>query len=240
MKKLSKKIILGLILLIFISFATCDLQNPVIKKWWEDEPDYIGIVKQVPLIEVVKEVVQETIVKEVVVKDPSKILKDINIIQIEYILFSGESREYNAGHGPGGSSDLTLQERNSNNANILAMAEELRDNDNYQIILHGHANPVIFDEGEKQDLMALSIARASDVARVLKGLYDDTSPTLPAFSPPLPTFSLTPNNTSGHHLDLDDERLAIKGYGGGRNLGATTYAGLNRRVELILIEIEWQ
>ena len=226
-----KNVIFFLSIFACVCFTAC--KNPVIEKWWVDDQSYIPIVKDVPILEVVR----ETIINEIQLP-PNKVLQDIEIIGIEYILFSGEARKYNGKPENGAVSDLTLVERKSNNANIVTMAEELRDHDDYLIILHGHANPVVGSEQEKQELEDLSKARAIAVKDVLVDLYEDGDVTSIALNPPMGLFDPTDFGTEGHCNPLDDTRVATRGYAGSRNLSdSNSYAGLNRRVELILIRI---
>jgi outer membrane protein OmpA-like peptidoglycan-associated protein len=147
------------------------------------------------------------------------ILQRIRIIDIEFILFSGDARIYD-GPSPTGGTNLTAAEIATNDANITAMANALLANPEYMIILHGHANPVTFTPAERQDLMSLSMDRALAVEAKLKEKYDalNMPPVEPPFSP----------------------RASSTWYGGERNLAASssTYAGLNRRVEMILFTVE--
>ena len=227
MKKKNIKLIFGLLVLV-VGFTTC--QNEIMEKWWvkgDDDPEYIALMKQLPILEVVKETV-----KEEISLPPGKVLQNIKIINIEYILFSGESFMYNGLPYAGATTNLTDAERKSNNTNILAMAEELRDFPQYQLILHGHANPVFGTDQEKGDLMLLSTNRALAVRAILMDLYDDG---VTAFNNPPFGSAFTP---SASQMPLNSSRLGVRGYGGGRNLGSASYAGLNRRVEMILIQIE--
>ena len=249
MKKLSEKIILGLILLFFICFAACDLQNPVIKKWWEDEPEYIGIVKQVPLEKIVYEQI------EVLVKDPTVTLQSVNIINVEFILFSGDQPVYNANALTGATgSSLTNQEKKSNEDNIFEMAKQLHQKngtnpeDKYYIILHGHANPVSGSEQEINELVNLSKARALEVEGRLIEAYNSLNPAgtdghpsdyplINVPDPGFPSYPFPPENYAPAPTDGLYERVSVTGYGGGRNLNSSSYAVLNRRVEMILVEI---
>ena len=179
MKKITnyKYFAFALTALACVCFTTCE--NPIIEKWWIDpEQEYIGVYKEVPLIELAT----ETVIKEINLP-PGEVLQNIEIINIEYVLFAGESRSHNGGPEQGAAADLSTAERKSNNSNIVAMAEELRDHDNYQIILHGHANPVFGTEQEISELQELSTIRAVAVKDVLVDLYSDGTP--PVLIPPM-------------------------------------------------------
>jgi flagellar motor protein MotB len=88
------------------------------------------------------------------------------------------------------------------------------------LILHGNANPVTGTEEEKDELIEISNKRAVSVAEALNAEYEKL-----------------PGSAAGVY---PSERVTTSGYGGERNLaeGSTSYAGLNRRVEMILFRIE--
>jgi len=100
------------------------------------------------------------------------------------------------------------------------MATALKADPNRLIMLHGHANPTSFTDGEKSDLTKLSNDRANDVRRVLLTEYNK-SPAPPSGSPAF------------------DDRVSCSGYGGEKTLfgNNTQYTPLNRRVEMILFAI---
>jgi len=263
MKKINKKLILGFVMVIFVCFTTCDIKNPIIEKWWveeeiEIENEYIGIIKPVPYIEYIYETITEYIYV------PTLTAQNINIINIEFIVFSGDQEEYNEKAKPPAISHTTGPERKSNEENIISMAKELRANpgdakiantSEYMIILHGHANPVLGTEAEKIELTKISTARAKDVEKRLFDIYNyiDSGNTPPAAAPvynnatppgiitdPVPNYGpheLDPNvEIIGPTHDLAN-RVFVKGYGGGNTLSSGSYQGLNRRVEMILFEI---
>ncbi|MCL2705204.1 MAG: hypothetical protein FWE72_03240 [Spirochaetaceae bacterium] len=260
MKKINKKLILGFILMMFVCFTTCDMQNPIIEKWWvEEENEYIGIIKPIPYIEYIYETITEY-----VPQPPTVTAQNINIINIEFIVFSGDQEQYNINAKAPAVTHTTGAERKSNEVNIIAMAEELRANQGetktpgkseYMIILHGHANPVYGTEAEKIELEKISKARAKDVEKRLADIYNyienTGAPTAPVYTegiaPLPPSLTTPPVPNYAHELDPDVEitglipdlagRVFVKGYGGGRNLGSSSYPGLNRRVEMILFEI---
>jgi len=144
------------------------------------------------------------------------ILQTINIIDIEYIIFAGNAEAYNGPHGDGGNTDLTDEEKSSNDKSVAAIAKALKDNPDYLIMLHGHANPTEFTESEKDKLEALSLSRANAVEAELKTQFKKLSGT-----------------------DIEDTRVSVSGYGGEKTLygSNTAYAALNRRVEMILIRL---
>jgi len=218
----------------FVTLTTCE--NPIIDKWWEEEVEaeveYVALIKNIPIYEaiieekVIYDYIYETIYEyidlppEVKIEyvyverplPPEILLQHIKVVDIEFILFSGDQIKYNMPSTTGGT-DLKQQEKDLNDSNIKEMADSLIENDKQLIILHGHANPVTHTQQELEELKELSTGRAEEVAGEL-GKYN------------IP--------------DLE-KRKTVRGYGGGKNIsgsGSSTYAGLNRRVEMILIEIE--
>jgi hypothetical protein len=186
----------------------------------KDDPDYIEILKEIiysiPPEEITKYLTDEQIKHIIQRQPPQVILQTIEIIDIEYIIFSGDASAYN-GNSPTGGTSLTTQEKNTNETIIAAMAKTLVDHPDYLMILHGHANPTTADPSEIDVLKKLSLDRANAVDAVLKTKFSNLG-----------------GNTSGW-----DTRVSANGYGGEKNLSVTnsTYAGLNRRVEMILVRV---
>jgi len=230
MKAINVFIHFFILIFTFVTLTTCE--NPIIEKWWEEEVeaeyDYVALIKNIPIYEAIieKEVIYNYIYQyidlppEVKIEyvyvekplPPEILLQHIKVVDIEFILFSGDQKEYNAPSTTGGTS-LKTEEELLNDSNIMDMADSLKKNDQQLIILHGHANPVTNTQQELDELKELSTGRAEAVAGEL-GRYD---------------------------IKKLEERMTVRGYGGGKNIsgsGSTTYAGLNRRVEMILIEIE--
>ena len=225
------KLVHVFIILACVFNITCS--NPIMEKWWIEEPEdpyYIAITKSVP------QIVYETIIEDhniyytiyeklppeiqtVYVQVPPEILLQyIDIINIEFIIFAGDSKTYGEKNSPTGGTSLTAQEMTSNDSIINAVAGNLEDNTDYMLILHGHANPVTGTAAEALELAELSKSRADSVkSELLKNNYY-SSGSIP--------------------LDLNN-RITTRGYGGGRNISgsSSTYAGLNRRVEVILFEV---
>ena len=104
--------------------------------------------------------------------------------------------------------------------NVMVIAQALVNNPNYMLILHGNANPVTGTDEEKEELIKISNERAVSVAKALNEEYRKH---------PKGADGVYPSN-----------RVTTSGYGGERNLagGSTPYAGLNRRVEMILFRVE--
>ena len=210
---MNKKIKLFLMILFAGSvFMTCDYENGLIRTWWEEENEneyeYVGILKYVPTIEYIYDSVVDI--------KPNVQLQELNIIVIEYILFSGDQHLYNSDAKPPSVSSITEINKINNDLFVHSIANELKDNPEFLIILHGHANPSSFTEGEIEELMWLSRKRAEEVNNELKTIYNS----FPDPKPPL------------------DERVSVRGYGGERTQSSGTNASLNRRVEMILIEIQ--
>jgi len=178
------------------------------------------IIKEIPPKDIMDYLTDEQI-KYIVSQQPAKkILQSIKIIGIEYIVFAGDSDKVNGPHGPKASTNLTAQETAYNTSSIKEMAKLLMDNPTYLLMLHGHANPTEFTDGETLVLETLSLNRANDVRRVLLEEYNNL-PVNPA-----------------NNLKFDD-RVSCSGYGGEKTLFGdnTQYTPLNRRVEMILFDI---
>jgi outer membrane protein OmpA-like peptidoglycan-associated protein len=174
------------------------------------------IIKEIPPGEITQYLTDEQVKYIIQQQPPQVILQTITIINIEYIIFSGDASVYN-GNSPTGGTSLTTQERSANDTTIAAMAKALVDHSDYLMILHGHANPVTSSPTEIAELMSISTDRANTVDTVLKTKFGQLG-----------------GDTLGW-----DTRVSASGYGGEKNLSVTnsTYAGLNRRVEMILVRV---
>jgi len=201
--------------------ANADETKEIIRTIKEQIPEDVikEIIKEIPPQDIMEYLTDEQIQYIVKQQPPQKILQSIKIIGIEYVLFAGDSSVVNGPHGPAAQTNLTDQEMAYNTSTIEEMAKLLNKNPTYIAMLHGHANPVTFTEGETGDLKKLSIDRATDVRRVLLDDYNK-----------LP---VNPDNSPF------DDRVSTSGYGGEKVLfgNNTTYTALNRRVEMILFEI---
>jgi ribosomal protein S13 len=160
-------------------------------------------------------VIKELIPPEVIIQQlpPQVWLQSIAIVDIEYIIFSGDAAVYNDKSPTPGGTSLTTQEKATNDDIVNAMAEALRSKD-YMLILHGHANPVLNTPDEAVQLAQISLDRADSVRDKLKSVYKGGEPL--------------------------DNRITTKRYGGERNVsvsGSSAYSSLNRRVEAILFTI---
>jgi len=203
-----------------------------IVKYIQNHPaEVIEIIKQDPnwkeiLKEIIKDIPPEEIItyltddqiKYIIQQQPPQIiLQTIDIIDIEYIIFAGNADKYNGPHGTGANTDLTTEEKTSNDVSVSAMAKALKDNPDYLIMLHGHANPTSFTDGEIGELKKLSEDRAKAVETELRAKF----------------------KALNGGVDIDDTRVSVSGYGGEKVLFSSnsTYAGLNRRVEMILIRV---
>ena len=187
----------------------------------KNDPDFEDIIKEIiqtiPPDELITYLTDEQIKYIIQQQPPQIILQTIDIIDIEYIIFAGNAIIYNGPHAAGANTDLTPQEKSSNDAAITAMAQSLKDHPDYLMILHGHANPTSSNPSEVEDLMTISKARADAVNVVLKEKFSQL----------------------GGDITGWDTRVSSKGYGGEKNLTVTDsiYSGLNRRVEMILVRI---
>jgi len=192
------------------------LPPEVITRNLSDE-EIIELIRQLPPEELLEYLTSEQIRYIIMQQPPSMILQHVTIIGIEYIIFSGDAEEYNANSPSPSGTSLTAQERNTNNATVTAMARSLADNSEYLMILHGHANPIGNTPDEKAELERISLNRARAVEAELKTRF---------------------STLNGRYLEED--RVSTSGYGGEKNLilSGSIYAGLNRRVEMILIRLE--
>jgi len=257
MIKIKALLIIGLVFFASAFLVTCNSENSIIEPWWvpEEKPDfeYVTIIKDVPTIiyeTIITEmpVVVEKIVERIITVidpqilvvyeqlPPEILLQHIEIIAIDFIIFSGDAIRYNGPHGPTATSNLTIQEQNTNNLIVEEVLVTLIDDPECFLILHGHANPVDFTQAELNELNRISNARAEAVRDAIAWRYDDIfSRTLQAGRSP-PEDQGIPEMAAGHVLA---ERMSTRGYGGGRNIAVSSqaYAGLNRRVEAILFKV---
>ena len=174
------------------------------------------IIKNIPPDKIVDCLTDEQIKTIISLQPPQVILQTITIVDIEYIIFAGNADQYNGLPGAGGNTPLTAQEKSSNDASVSAMAKALKENPDYLIMLHGHANPTTLnDPDEIGDLMKLSKDRADSVEAELRKQFKKLN----------------------NDVDIDDTRVYACGYGGAKVLfgNNSTYTPLNRRVEMILI-----
>ena len=192
------------------------LPPEVITRYLTDE-EIIELIKQLPPEELLEYLTSEQIRYIIMQQPPSMILQHVTIIGIEYIIFSGDSEEFNGNSPSPSGTNLTAQEKNTNSATVTAMARSLAGNSDYLMILHGHANPIGNTDSEKAELERISLNRAISVEAELKSRFITLS-----------------------GRALEEDRVSTSGYGGEKNLmlSGSVHAGLNRRVEMILIRLE--
>jgi hypothetical protein len=164
---------------------------------------------------------------------PEILMQYIEILSIEFIIFSGNQTNYNWPSTIIGGTSLTIQEQSTNNDIVQDIVDELRNNNDYFLILHGHSNPVNFTQSELEELSVISTERAVAVQNAVAMEYNGKPLASPSTPPPS---QFIPPISAGHDLI---GRISTKGYGGGRNVAgpSSSYAGLNRRVEAILFKI---
>ena len=221
-----------------ISLAACE--NTIIKTWWVDEdnendPDYVAIIKDIPIM-VYQTIVEEKIIYETIYEQlppeikyeyvyvdrplpPEVLLQHINISDIQFVIFAGESVEFNGPPGTSANTALTEQEKKRNTSIIDYFADKLYEDERYFAIFHGHANSITGEKDEIQELERISASRAADTVEELYDVYKEKN-----YGDP----------------DALNDRVTSRGYGGGMSMSSSTssYAGLNRRVEAILFTIE--
>jgi len=220
-----KRLAFGLVALACAFLAACE--NPIIETWWretkdEPEPSYHAVLKHLPpeiryiFIEVIQTVVS-TLPSE-------KILQNLEIIEIEYIIFAGGQTEYNVKTpGEGASTSLTQAQFDTNNAYLASMTNTLHLNPEFLVVVHGHANPTLQpgQPGFEEDLAEcerIAIARARSVAgelarRGITWIEDENNPNFSA------------------------NRIKTNGFAGNRTIADPTHPELNRRVEVIIVNI---
>jgi hypothetical protein len=201
-----------------------------------DVEEIIRIIKELIPVDVIKEIIKEIPPKDIIeyltdeqieyiVKQqpPQMILQSIRIIGIEYVIFAGDSFTVNGPPVAPATTQLTAQEKAYNTSTIGYMAQLLKENPTYIIMLHGHANPTTFTKREKSELTTLSNNRANGVRQILMSEYNKLDGNRPA-------------NYENPNLK---DRVSCSGYGGEKTLfgNNNTYTALNRRVEMILFEI---
>ena len=274
-----KNAVFILIILVCFSFTTCNVDNPIISTWWTEEDiepdyDYVAIIKNVPLLiyetivedHYIYETVEKIIYDTVYVDTPGEtiyierplppeiLLQHIDIKAIEFIIFSGDQTKYNWSADKNAASHLTKQEQETNNTILQEMLEDLEKegNEDYFLILHGHANPITGTAEETLELSNISNARAKSVRGAigwvcdhdgdLPELYDPPKGIQPEQGPPNLGTPDPSDDDNFPQMDVNHKlfkRITTKGYGGGRNIAGSsvTYAGLNRRVEMILFTV---
>jgi flagellar motor protein MotB len=174
--------------------------------------DIIEIIKAIPPEDLLSYLTEEQIKYIIQQQQPTMILQSIKIIDIEYVIFAGDSSVYNGPPGTSGGTALTPQLMSTNNSIVSATVKTLSENPNSLVLLHGHANPVYNTPEEIAGLEELSKKRADAVAAEITG-------------------------KSPASLNLTG-RMDTKGYAGGGTIASNSNADLNRRVEVIIFEID--
>ena len=130
---------------------------------------------------------------------PVEIVRTITIALVEYILFGPDIHAFNVG--------VDADARGLNELVVNVVANTLRENPDFLVRVEGHANPVDHDEAEIEVLYALSLARANEVAGLLRA------------------------------RGVNDEQIVIAASGGNRVLASDhDHWNINRRVELMVIQ----
>ena len=151
--------------------------------------EYVEIIRTLPPVEVIREL------------PPVEIVRSVFVAQIEYVMFGPDMTRYNDG--------IDADGRALNDLVIDQVARVLRENPEFVVRIEGHANPVTHAPGETEELVALSEARANEVARRLR------------------------------ERGVDDDRIVVAALGGTRIIaGDHDHWNVNRRVELMVKRID--
>ena len=183
----------------------------VIKEYLTIE-DIKEIIKTIPPEELINYLTEEQIKYIIQQQPPMMLLQSIKIIDIEYVIFAGDSSKYNGPPGTSGGTVLTPQLMSTNDSIVSSTVKILSANPDSLVLLHGHANPVTGTQAEADELAILSLDRANAVAAKITEISPAT-------------------------LDLTG-RMDTKGYAGGGTVASASNADLNRRVEVIIFEID--
>jgi len=180
-----------------LCFITCE--NPIMERWWRDREPEVITVPDAPgrppvrppagpshIIEIIIEEHWNTITVMIPTIVREEVIQHIEIIGIDFIIFAGDSDEFNGPPGFNAVSQLSGDEIARNNAIISEFGGAVFDqwvivnstggvvpgNPNlpYFLILHGHANPVTGSATELLDLRNLSIHRANSAQNAITGL----------------------------------------------------------------------
>ena len=183
MKK-EKTFLISILAVFCVWFSSCQMENPIMETWWDDGDRNLGM-------------------------EWHELLQNINIIDVQFILFSGDQVLYNSPAVFPATTDLSDAEKATNDRIISNVATILRQNPSFVAILHGHANPQTPNPDEAAELMRISIERARSVEAQLLS------------------------------RGIDRRRLTANGYGGELNISDSHlgYPVLNRRVEIIIANI---
>jgi hypothetical protein len=240
-----------------LCFITCE--NPIMERWWQERepepepappvrpparppagpsgPQFIFIYDIIVETIIETETIYETIIVEmpVLVDAPPEVWRQyIDIIEIEFVIFAGNSGEFNGPPEDGAVTPLNSAEMSTNILIAEDMAQRLFEkHEEYKdglmtlpffMLLHGHANPVDFTQAETEALTILSNRRTKSVQDELEEIFEDD------------WLSSSINTTLEEFSGL----ISRKGYGGDRTFSESfdnSRAQLNRRVELILFTI---
>ena len=210
-----KHLAFGLLVTVLLSFTAC--QNPIIETWWQErgmdmpflEEGYHTIIKRLPpQIKYIFVEVMNTI------QAPGEvIIQSLDIIEIQYIIFAGNQTEYNNRQpAPPGTSWLTDAQFNTNRAYIASMVQTLRDNPDFFVVIHGHANPTLQpgQPGYELDL--------ADCERIAQERADSVAQEFESWG-------------------INASRIKTNGFASNRPIADPTHPELNRRVEVIIVNI---
>jgi hypothetical protein len=131
----------------------------------------------------------------------SEIVKRIMISSVEYVLFGPDIGRYNVG--------IDRDAQALNELTLNSIAATLKDNPELRVRIEGHANPATPDPEEADELMALSVMRANNIAYQLKA------------------------------KGVREEQIVIIAFGGTRTITSDyEVRNRNRRVELMIIQVD--
>ncbi|MCL2243603.1 MAG: OmpA family protein [Treponema sp.] len=181
--------------------VTETVYQPVIETITETvfQPVIETVTEYVPVVETVYQTIVQTVYQTIT----KEVVRKMMVTQIEYILFGPDISRYNE--------EIDRDAMALNDLVLDQIARFLIENQDCQVRLEGHANPVTGAAEEIQVLAALSANRAHEIARMLRA------------------------------KGVRNEQISIVAFGGTRTITRERdHWNVNRRVELVVFQSENQ